>query len=83
MLTATNVKTMPNQKLACILIAGTLALALIVSLVSGLANSVTQFLASIGIPASLASDFGSIVFFGGLFLLVVLGLKAIPRLSRV
>ena len=74
---------MPNQKLAGILLAGTLAVALIVSLVRGLANSMAQFLAGIGIPASLASDFGSIVFFGGLFLLVVLGVRAIPRLSRV
>ena len=74
---------MPNQKLAGILLAGTLALALVVSLVIGLANSMARFLASIGIPASLASEFGSIVFFGGLFLLVVLGIRAIPRLSRV
>ena len=74
---------MSNQKLAGILLAGTLVVVLIVSLVKRLANSMAQFLAGIGIPASLASDFGSIVFFGGLLLLVVLGIRAIPRLSRV
>jgi hypothetical protein len=74
---------MSNQKLAGILLAGTLVVVLIVSLVKRLANSMAQFLAGIGIPASLASDFGSIIFFGGLLLLVVLGIRAIPRLSRV
>lgn len=75
---------MPSQNTAGILIAGVvLALALVVLLAKGLANSTIQFLASLGMPASLASDFGSVIFYGVLLALVVLALKAIPRLSRV
>jgi len=55
-----------------------------VSLVlKGLADSTTNFLVNLGMPVQYAGDINSMVFFGGLFLLLILTLKAIPRLSRV
>lgn len=75
---------MPSEKTAGILVAvGVLVLAFVAVVLDGLADSVSRLLHSIGVPAQYAADVNSVVFFGGLFLIVVLVLKALPRLSRV
>lgn len=74
---------MPSENTTGILVAvGLLVLALVAIVLNGLADSVSRLLYSIGVPAQYAADINSVVFFGGLFLLIVLVLKALPRLSR-
>lgn len=75
---------MPSEKTIGILVGvGVLVLAFVGVVLDGLADSVSRLLHSIGVPAQYAADINSMVFFGGLFLLVVLALRALPRLSRV
>jgi len=75
---------MPSQNTTGILvIAGSLVIAVIIAVLNGLADSISRFLHNLGMPAQYAADINSVVFFGGLFLLIVLVLKALPRLSRV
>ena len=75
---------MPNQNTTGILVAaGVVGLLVIIAVLKGLANSISGFLHNLGMPAQFAGDINSVVFFGGLFLLIVLGLKALPRLSRL
>lgn len=74
---------MPSENTTGILVAvGLLVLALVAIVLNGLADSVSRLLYSIGVPAQYTADINSVVFFGGLFLLIVLVLKALPRLSR-
>lgn len=58
-----------------------LILAAVMLVVKMLANSVSRLLIEIGIPSEVATDINSIVFFGGLLLLIVLGLRALSRFS--
>ena len=75
---------MPSGNTVGILVGvGVLALAFVAVVLDGLADSVSRLLHSIGVPAQFAADINSMVFFGGLFLLVVLVVRALPRLSRV
>lgn len=74
---------MPSEKTTGILFVGALLVLAFVVLARGFATSISQFLAGLGMPASLAADFGSVVFFGVLVGLAVLVIKAVPRLSRV
>ena len=75
---------MPSQNTAGILIGGTLlAVVVVVLVVEGLADSVTGFLLNLGIPSQIATDINAVVFFGLLFLIIVLVLKTISQLSRV
>ncbi|WP_275737248.1 hypothetical protein [Halorhabdus sp. SVX81] len=58
-----------------------LILAAVMLVVKMFANSVSRLLIEIGIPSEVATDISSIVFFGGLLLLIVLGLRALSRFS--
>lgn len=58
-----------------------LILAAVMLVVKMFANSVSRLLIEIGIPSEVATDINSIVFFGGLLLLIVLGLRALSRFS--
>lgn len=75
---------MPSEKMAGILLSGVLlVLAFVVMVINGLADSISRFLYNLGLPAQYAADINSVVFFGGLFLLIILVVKAVPRLSRL
>ena len=73
---------MPSQKTAGILIGGTLLAVAVVLVIEGLADAITGFFLNLGMPPQVATDINGVVFFGLLFLLIVLVLKAIPQLSR-
>jgi hypothetical protein len=69
---------MPSEKIVGIAwIALIVALLTVVAVVKGLADSLVGMLTTIGVPAGLAGQFGSFAFFGALFVLIVLALKAL------
>lgn len=74
---------MSSQKTNGILVIVVLLVMAVVIVLNGLADSISRFLHNLGMPAQYAADINSVVFFGGLFLLIVLALKALPRFSRV
>ena len=75
---------MPRQKTAGILIMGALlALVAVVWALNELADSISSILYKAGLPAGLAADVNSIIFFGGGILILIFVLKNLPRFSRI
>jgi hypothetical protein len=56
-----------------------LALLGVVVVVAGLSNAIVGFLSSVGVPAGIAGQLGSIVFFGTLLVLTVATGKRLLR----
>lgn len=70
---------MPSQNTAGILFGGALlALVAVVLVINGLVDGISRFLLNLGMPPQVAADINTVLFFGLLFLLIVLVLKAIP-----